>query len=346
MKMLLVCPIFRGIEYGVENSFKRLGIDVETFFFDVGISKKKYIKRLQLKLGWKTDKILDEEKEQFNYLLQEKFNKVQPDLVYVIQGRWMTRETLGLINKKSYTALYLWDMVSLFPEMIETFNQYNIIYSFDQHDVQKLKENGLNVKFKPSGYDASVYYPINCTKENDIAFVGAMYPERIKILKELIQEFPEIKWAIYGEYAPIRKPLKWIKWRFSNEHKYFVNKNIKKSDVNELYNKSKIVLSIVRENQRDGWSARLPEILGTKTFQLTNYYPSVTKVFSNCLCTYRNQEELIKLIRTYLKADQKREKIACAGYDIVKEKYSDDVLNKMIINDYIKWNDNHNACGL
>lgn len=334
MKMLLVCPKFHDIEYGILNSFKRLGMDVYPLFFDMGISEKKYIKRIKLKVGWNTNKILREEKKQFNSLALKMYNEIQPDIVYVIQGRWMSKDTLAIIKKKSYIALYLWDMISLFPEMRETFDKYDIIYSFDKRDTKFLKEQGLNAKFKPSGYDNSIYYPIECIKKYDVAFVGAMYPERVKMLKALIKEFPDINWAIYGEYAPLRNWIKWVKWRFSSDFRYFKNSNLKKNDVNKLYNKSKIVLSIVRENQKDGWSARLPEVLGAKTFQLTNYYDSVEKEFIGCLDMYKDQKELIEKIRFYLKNDQKRNIIASEGYRKVKEKYSDDILNKIIIDDF------------
>ncbi len=335
--MMLICPHFRQIEYGVLDSFKRLGIEVYPLFFSMGMDKKHYIQRLKNKMGLSIDDFLTKEKEKFNSKVLKQYNQIKPDFVYVIQGRWVSEDTLIEINKLSYTSLYLWDMVSLFPEMEETFKHYNSIYSFDAQDTKALKNFGYNAKFKPSGYDSSVYYPISCDKEYDISFIGAMYPERVKLLKELIVEFPDIKWAIYGEYAPIRMPLKWLRWRLTSDYHYFKNKNIEKDEVNKIYNKSKIVLSIVRENQMNGWSARLTEILGTQSFQLTNYYPSVSEEFAGCLVTYSDKDDLIKHIKYYLYNDKDRTKVAQNGYIKVKEQFSDDVLNQMIINDYVDW---------
>lgn len=339
MKMFLVCPHFRNIEYGVTDSFKRLGADVYPFYFNMGMDRHHYYQRIKHKFGGNIDAFLQDEKKKINTRLLEEYQRIQPDLVYVIQGRWVAAETIREFKKHSYVALYLWDMVSLFPEMIETFKEYDTIYSFDKSDTKNLIAEGYNAKFKPSGYDDSVYYPMDCNKEYDVAFVGAMYRERVDLLKRLHIKFPNIKWAVYGEYAPLRKPVRWLRWRFSSNYHFFKNKNINKNEVNELYNKSKIVLSIVRSNQDNGWSARLPEILGTKSFQITTHFPIVESEFSNCLCTYKDESELIAQIAYYLSNEVEREQIAENGYNKAKE-LSDDQLNLQILKDYLDWRKN------
>lgn len=339
-KMILICPRFRKIEYGIKESFERQGIEVYPIYFNMGMSNRAYYQRLKHKLGFSIDNYLAKEKEKFNALVQREYNDIQPEFVYVVQGRWMSIETLKMMKKKSFVSLYLWDMISLFPEMKETFRLYDIIYSFDINDTKNLQKNGYNAKFKPSGYDSRIYYPLNTDRVIDVSFVGAMYHDRVKLLKKLIKELPDIKWEIYGEYAPIRLPFKWLRWRFSSEHKYFKNKNISKEEVNLLYNKSKIVLSIVRSNQEDGWSARLPEILGTCTFQITNYYPSVEREFEGCLATYKNSEQLVKIIKYYLNNMEIAKIMAKKGYDKVLNKYSDDALNKVVLDDCSYGNNN------
>lgn len=337
MKMMIVCPHFNDIEYGIVESFKRLGIETHSVFFNIGISKQNYFQRIKNRMGLCIDKFLYKEKLKFNEELLTEFDRLQPDIVYVIQGRWVDVESIRYIKRTSYIALYLWDMVGLFPEMYVGFSEYNIIYTFDQHDANVLQSEGYHAKFKPSGYDNSIYYPMLVEKKYDIAFVGTMYNERVKMLDELIQCFPNVKWAIYGEYAPIRKPVQWLKWVFSGKHKYYQNKNIKKEMVNELYNSSHIILSIVRDNQEDGWSSRLPEILGTSSFQITNYFASVEKEFSDSLVMYRNLNELKSLLTYYLSHDEERKIISRIGYNKVKNNYTDDILNQVIIDDYLFW---------
>ena len=336
MKMLLVCPHFRNIEKGIVDSFRRIGVEVYPFFFSMGMDNHHYYQRLKLKLGLNINDFLEKEKVKFNERLKQEYEYIQPEIVYIIQGRWMAQDTIRLFRKTSYVVLYLWDMVSLFPEMEETFGEYNVIYSFDKNDTNQLCSLGYNANFKPSGYDSSIYFPIMCEKEYDLCFVGAMYPERVKLLKKIYNQLPGLNWAVYGEYAPIRKPIQWVKWRFSSDYKLFKNKNIDKTEVNEIYNKSKIVLSIVRSNQENGWSARLPEILGTKSFQLTTYFPAVEKEFLGCIVLYKNEMDCIYQIQYYLSHAKEREEIAERGFQKARS-LSDDELNKIIIQEYNEW---------
>lgn len=335
MRIMIICPHFRGIEYGVVESFRRLGYEVYPLYFSVGIDDWHYIQRLKLKLNISIEGFLSKEMKKFNMRVIGEFNKINPEYVYVIQGRWMNEETIDFIRERSYITLYLWDMVSLFPEMIPTFSHYNKVYSFDKNDTEFLRKNDVNAEYKASGYDPSVYHKMESRKKYDISFIGAMYPERVEMLKCLIKKFPDLHWAIYGEYAPLRNPGKWLKWRFSTDRNYFRNKNINKNEVNIVYNESKIVISIVRSNQKDGWSARLPEILGAGAFQITNWYDSVEREFSGCLCTYKTIDELITKITYFIEHDVEREKIAERGYQKVLKEFSDDVLNQRVIENFL-----------
>ncbi|HEM3688434.1 TPA: glycosyltransferase [Streptococcus suis] len=337
MKIMIICPHFRGIEYGVVKSFERLGHEVHPLYFNVGMDKCHYYQRIKLKLHLSINEFLLKEKRKFNERVLAEYNRILPEYVYVIQGRWMSEKTIDTIKQKSFISLYLWDMVSLFPEMVSTFKHYDIIYSFDNNDTRELLKQGINARYKPSGYDQGVYHKINSQKKYDISFIGAMYSDRVVLLKKLIDRFPDIRWGIYGEIAPIRMPAKWIKWRLSPDYKYFKNKNIEKAEVNRVYNESRIVLSIVRSNQKDGWSARLPEILGAGAFQVTNWFESVEQEFGECLALYKSLDELVEVIDYYLNHDDVRERIAEVGYKKAVSQYSDDVLNQFIIEDYMSF---------
>ena len=127
MKILIICPHFRGIEFGIVDSFKRLGHDVCPVFFSVGMDPWHYYQRIKIKLNMSIDSFLEKEKRKFNKIVITEFLKFNPDYVYVIQGRWMSEDTVNFIKEKARISLYLWDMVSLFPEMIPTFKCYDLV---------------------------------------------------------------------------------------------------------------------------------------------------------------------------------------------------------------------------
>lgn len=337
MKLLIVIPHFNKIEYGVIDSYKRLGFDVYSLFFSVGFSKFNFYQRVKNKLGFSVNKYLERQKGRFNKRLLKKYYSIRPDIVYVVQGRWVDETTLKKFGENVFKVLYLWDMVSLFPEMKKTFRYYDCLLSFDKEDAERLKKQGYNSAFRPSGYDPCVYYPIEFKKSIDISFIGAMYQDRVEMLKKLISDFPCLKIELYGKYAHIVEFKKWLKWRFSKESHFFKNKNISKTNVNVVYNKSKIVLAIVRNNQTDGWSSRLPEILGSRAFQITNYYPSVEKEFAGSLVTYKDYSDLKEKISYYLAHEKERTAIAQKGYRKVSVEMTEDAINHILIDEYKKW---------
>ena len=62
MKLLIVIPHFNKIEYGVIDSYKRLGFDVYSLFFSVGFSKFNLFQRVKNKLGFNVNKYLERQK--------------------------------------------------------------------------------------------------------------------------------------------------------------------------------------------------------------------------------------------------------------------------------------------
>lgn len=333
MKLLLIKPKSRSFD-GLIEAFQHLGFEVKTIEYSTGIEKNRYFIRLKNRLGFSISNYLQQKRESLNRQIILIYESFQPDIVYVSQGLHIFESTISQICENTFTALSLSDMISLFPEIPSTFPYYDVIYSYDKADIEQLQSMGHNAKFKPAGYNSSIYYKQNVKKDCDISFVGTMYSERVEILQQLIKVFPDREWEIYGEYAPLRFPIKWIKWRFSIEHKYFRNKYLDPVEVNSLYNRSKIVLNIVRANQRDGWSARLPQISGSGTFQITDYLETVDRIFGNCVCMFDGFEDLVEKIKYFLQHDEKREMIAQKGYTKVTAEYSLNSIMKILLEDY------------
>lgn len=333
IKLLLIKPISKAFN-GLINGFQHLNFEVKVIEYSSGIEKHKYFVRLKNKLGFDICKYLYNKKEHLNKEILQVYQSFKPDIIYVCQGLYILESTLDHIRKKSFTVLALSDMLSLFPEIHSTFPYYDIIYSYDKSDIELLQFKGYNAKFKPASYDNSIYFREIRNKDCDISFVGTMYSERIDILKKLVKRFPDKKWEIYGEFAPLRFPIKWIKWRLSSEYNYFKNKYLDPIEVNHVYNRSKIVLNIVRANQANGWSARLPQIAGSGAFQITNYFSTVEKTFGDCICTFKSYEDLVHKIEYYLQYDKEREIIARKGFKKVSEEYSLNTVIGIVMEDY------------
>lgn len=63
----------------------------------------------------------------------------------------MERETLSSITCPK--AIWLYDSVSRYPDMMENWELYDLHYVFEESDVLKLKEKNKESVFLPLGYD-------------------------------------------------------------------------------------------------------------------------------------------------------------------------------------------------
>lgn len=133
------------------------------------------------------------------------------------------------------------------------------------------------------------------SKEYDVCFVGHINAEnRINALDRLFREFPNF----------------WYGQRLFNE-------------ASEKYSRSKICFNIA---MTDDINMRVYEIMGSKSFLLTNWVPGIEGLFEDGkhLVLYRSEEEMIEKAKYYLAHDDEREKIAQAGYEEVMAKHTID----------------------
>lgn len=84
----------------------------------------------------------------------------------------------------------------------------------------------------------------------------------------------------------------------------------------QIFNQSKIVFNT---SHADDLNMRVMEVLGTKSFLLTENIPSIHELFKEGvhLVTYSSIDEAIEKANYYISHDEEREKIAEAGYNLV-----------------------------
>lgn len=130
------------------------------------------------------------------------------------------------------------------------------------------------------------------SKKYDVCFVGHINSQnRIDFLDRMFSEFPNF---FYGQ-------------RLFEE-------------AAEKFHESKIVLNI---SMLDDLNMRTFEAMGTGSFLLTNWIPTIEDVFEDGkhLVLYKSIEEAVDKAKYYLAHDDEREKIAQAGYEEVMAKH-------------------------
>lgn len=168
--------------------------------------------------------------------------------------------------------------------------------------VKLFKREGANCYHMIEGFNSDLFYPDNenIRKEIDIIFVGNRNLKRERIVQYLRNN--KINVECYGPG-----------WEHES---IFLEKLVAR------YKKSKIILNITRT--KIGFSDRVVHALGLGSFVITDYCRDIEKFFQKGvhLEWFKDLEDLLKVIKFYLKNDERRQEIAEQGSKYVHENYT------------------------
>lgn len=318
-KALILSVKFHNKPITNRQLFLNNGFDVMEVYSTPGISKHNYYQRLKYHLGGSVAKYLKRRDGKFNDKIIKIVNKYKPDIVYVFQGKQLSAETVQYIKARTFIGLSLIDRVSLFPEIVDSFQFYDFLNTYSKEDAEELQNCGINCEYAPSSTDTNTYYKIPMRKTIDVSFVGAMgasYEDRHELLTKLVKDLPDVKFAIYGDYAPIRKPKQFFEWLTDARlRSCFKNRTITYEQANKLYNSSCICLNLNRSNAGNSWAGRFADIVATKNFQLVTYNESIKEVFDGLVGMYEDYEDLKEQIEYYLSQPALMDDMANACFD-------------------------------
>lgn len=297
-KIYVIGPQFFGYAEDISNELSKNGYYVKSCFY-----KYRYGFLDTLKFGveriFANKKFVPSKKS-----LQMLMNKIKkeitgfcPDYILVINGELFTEKFYDELNGKK--ILWMFDLVSRFPECERFFNAFDFLFFYDKSDAVTYKNKGYNAAFLPDFVNTNTFYEVDTKKIYDVTFVGAMYENRYRALKKVVDEFPNLRMKFYGQYIGKFDLWKRIRYYLTGEYKYFTNTNISANKVNELNNKSKIVLNIQHEKCRYSVNMRFFEVAVCGVYQIVNSNQYLENEFSKFCGIYKSETELIDLIRTY-----------------------------------------------
>lgn len=332
MKILIVGINLVEVNRNIKDVFLSLGVDCYMIDSKWGLNNGGLLTRLRHKLGLNIDKFWEREIAKESRNIIQVFDKYEPDAVIVYQGMRVSADAIDYMNKKAITVLKLSDSIQSYPHVYKVVDKYKIVSAFEKTDVDILEAKGITCYYTYGSVNTNMYYCQNRDRDIDVSFVGAMYPERRKVLLRLVKDLPQLNCEFYGTFANIKHPIDFLRWIISPViRKAFKNKEISTEQVNEIYNRSKIVLNIQHKQSQNGWNSKTTEILATKSFEIINTNPAVTEELKGCLVGYQNYNELKNAILYYLKHPEQRESIAEAGYEKTLKNYTSYEKEKKLI---------------
>lgn len=307
-KVLIIGPNFFSINDSISNAFVALGWETYIEAYDNPIHPFKGWNRWRHKFSFNREKLKEKSRVLYNTYIREKFDTLQPDLVFIYNGNILQTSTLDFFRTKAKVVIWMLDGIHHVPECKSHIDHADVFFCFEQEDVNWFDSKGKRAYFLPQAYDETVYFPISLAKDIDILFIGNLYRynKRIDYLNKLLKAFPDKKILIYGIYKPYYKnPIKWL---FRERRDVFMNKNLPREKVNEFYNRAKLVLNIHHEQSQNGANPKVFEICGAGAYQICDANPYIESLFSNNeIGLYKTDLELINCVDVALRNDKTTE---------------------------------------
>jgi len=191
-------------------------------------------------------------------------------------------------NYSKYWIPHLDFCVTNCEEVLEKYKEFGakVIHVFVCHNFP-LDVDWDNIKYK-----------------YEVSFVGTKTLERVKYINEIRKRGIKVHLAGHGWSLQGKVPFE---------------------EMLEIFQTSKINLNFsgTKENKK-GWKGRLLEVINAGGFLLTEYRPGIEEFFEidkEIVC-FTNVEEMIEKIIYYLNHEEERKKIARAGWEKGKNKYT------------------------
>ncbi|MCX5680001.1 MAG: glycosyltransferase [Candidatus Omnitrophica bacterium] len=235
----------------------------------------------------------------------------KPDLLLALLGENIMPETLKAVKMTgTVTANWLFDTLHSSRSMTiakEGRHDYDHLFVID--DPAALKYLGLdvaNIHTLPLACDPEIHRRVDLYG-SDVAFIGTVTPERERILS-----------CLSGLDLKI-----WGRWqrRLPEIRKCYRKKDIYSGEAVKVYNASKIILDchgLFYSGKRIfNVTPRVFEVPASGGFVLTNYAPQVSNLYKigEEMAVYKDEDEMMALIKYYLSHDDEREGMAKKAHD-------------------------------
>ena len=303
-KVLIIGPSFFYFNQSIADAFKTLGYDYLIFAYDEPLHPFNLRNRIIHKTRFLYNHFYTKSRTSLNILLISKYDSFRPDLVFIYNGDYINADTIDYFKLNSKVVIWMLDSIIRHPYSEQIATKADALFCFEETDVEYLKTKQIQAYFLPQACDPGIYHPMDLQKDIDLLFVGTLYnyPNRVELLKKIISAYPQYKIKICGVYKPwYKNPVKWL---FREKRHIFNNKNVSAREVNELYNRSKLVLNIHHNQSKNGANPKVFEISATSAYQVVDYNLFINTVF-NCgeVAFYRDEQELLQLIPQLLLSD-------------------------------------------
>ena len=212
--------------------------------------------------------------DKYYYEKIKKLDNQEIDYVLCIRGEYTSKEVLKRIRERHPEAkmvLYMWDSLRNNSRVIETWDSYDSVLTFDRKDYLQYKGK---IGFLPLFYCESRLPKEKYEQKYDISFVGTGHQDRVKIVKQVQKQCEKLGLSFYSYiYSPHIMVFLYNKItnrHYRNVHVHDVRfKRISLAEVYKIYTQSNVILDIESSSQT-GLTMRTIENIGTHKKLMTS----------------------------------------------------------------------------
>ncbi len=333
MRIFLTGSNYFSLLTRIQNALLKKKHEVETLEFKIprggwrnfiDFSFPAQIQLLNFPFLWKGE--LPQFYRDYNMEVRERLGVTQPDILLVIRGEFLKNETVKYARDlKVKIFLWMYDSIYLYSEVEKYLNSVDQFFAYEPRDVYYVKSKyKIPSNYLMLGYDPDEYFPIDPHQyECDLLFVGALYPNRIKILNSVCRSFAQqYRVQIHADYVTKDRFWRWIDLKIRYP---FLLKCLKPGihshrEINKMFNYSKININIhnATKSVEQGTNYRFFELLGSGSFQLVEkkWLAKAGIEDGDGIISYQSENDLLEKIDYYLKHDSQRKAVIERGRKI------------------------------
>ncbi|MBC7556886.1 MAG: hypothetical protein H7195_08000 [Chryseobacterium sp.] len=256
MKICIISFDFWNYDEHIAATLRKNGI--EAHHINIGAYKhKNFSARITntFSKAFLQKNIKNEKRQQF--ILEELKALGHQDQILIINPE-LIKEKFHIEIKK-YTSryiAYLYDSLARCPAE-SILHLFDSIYSFDSEDAAKYGFTKIN------NYNYLEKVKDDKTPEFDVVYL-ASYDERLKSLYKITDRLEKLgltyQYVIVGKRSWKKNLLKMVSFKGENISKKYQTRRVNQKNIPQFYMKGKVLLDLVRENQR-GLSFRIFEAM-------------------------------------------------------------------------------------
>ncbi len=309
--VLLVVPDYSSFKKPVLGALERLGFKTFEFDYRETSGTEKFFFLLSKILPFFRIIAINN----INKRLTKRAIKVKATIIFVIKGELINPRTIRGFNQDGMLTINWYpDYFNNNSNIINQLKAYKFVFQSDVYETSKLSRK-LHGRVHHLAFAGESSLPKKQHKKiYPITFIGSYSSDREKILS-VLDNMPLFIW---GD----------SKWARSSLKRHFQGKWLNQTEMFEILYKSKVIINIhqAKSKKTGGVNLRCFEVTGAQQFLLSDYRKDFSGIFDieKELIVFNDKYDMVDKVKYYLNNEEKRQRIALAGYRRFKRDHTYD----------------------